>query len=465
MRKIIQFIFLSIVFTTISCSVDKDDSGVIDGEVSAPRLALSTAASTATEPGPDNTALMLTWQNGNTSGDIVNTVEMSSDSLFSRFYSQTLNKGASRMNYTFRELNDILLKSLGYKENIQARLYVRVAAVLGDSKAYSNIAGVTVTPGSVLTVPTLTCSTTAVTLTAATPARLALSLSWSKTAKGVKNTLEFSKDSQFLEPYAVAAGDGVYDMQYTYGTLNQLLTGKLGMEADVTDTVYIRVVSTYQTAAAYSNAIGVEATPEATSAAEDDALYVAGFSSADPWNFDDYLVCYNSDYKAYCGVHYAQSKWGYRFYPEKDNWNEYYTMASGGTALSGYLALNGEGNIPAPDDGLYLFDVNLSASNYKLHKVTSVAFAGLNDDWNLETMTPSEGNPTVFSANVTVTRPATYRWQIIFNGDWSLKLCATNGLLLLNNEGASTDTLPNGSYTLSVDLGTSTYTFTPDDRL
>lgn len=451
MKKILSFVLLGAALASCSLEYAPD----IDSGLTALRLKASTAPAVLAAPAADNIALTLSWTNENEGAST--TIEMSADSLFSTPYSQIAVPGTDSQTYTFRELNDIMMTSLGMEQGRQATLYVRLAASIGDASVYSNFVGVTVTPGAILASPVLNCSTTEIALVKSTPNRLALSFSWTENGLGVENTLEISTENEFLEPYTVSATGGVRDIQFTYGRLNDILVKELGMSADVQDTVYFRVVSSFETSAAYSNTIAVAVTPEAT-VTEENRLYIGGFSAADPWNFDDYLVCYNEEYKAYSGVHYAQSKWGYRLYPEKDNWDLYYTMASGGTATSGYLTPNGSGNITAPADGLYLLDVNLSSTYYKLYEVTSVSYTGFNDNWNLTTMTQNSDDPTVYTAKVTITKPASYRWQIIISKNWDLKLCATGGKLLLYNEGPATDEIPNGTYTLTVNLGTSTYT-------
>lgn len=435
-----------------ACSVNYEGD-TPDGNVVAPRLRYSAPANTLATPAADNIALTLSWENGK--APVSNTIELAADKQFAVKYSQPVSKGVTEVSYTFRELNDITMTTLKMKEATQATLYVRVSASLADETVYSNTVEVTVTPGSMLTGAELTCSTTELSLSSSAPNSLALSLSWTRTPNGAQDAIEMSTSAEFLLPYSETMAKGVYDRQYTYAQLNKILTESMGLAAGEEADLYVRVVTSYETSAAYSNTIAVKVIPEAAS---DNVLYVGGFSAADPWNFDDYLICYNDADKSYCNVHYAKSAWGYKFYPEKNNWDLFYTCASGGTATKGSLTSGGKNNIPAPTDGLYLFDVSLKAYTYNLYSVTSVSYTGFNDDWNLHAMTQSGADPTVFTATVTVTKPATYRWQIIPNGNWDLKLCATGGRLLLYQEGTATDHIDNGTYTLTVDLGKGTYT-------
>lgn len=440
-----------------ACTLDKGDGPT--GTLSAPKLSYALKNEATASPSPDNTALTLLWSNPTGGGS--NIVEMCADSLFKMPYTDNIASGVSSCQFTFRELNDILIGNLGLKEGVQTQFFIRVAFVLGNATAYSNICAVTVTPGSILLPAELTCSTTEVILTKTTPERLAFSLSWTKNGAGVKNAVEFSTESNFLMPYSETIPDDSHDRQYTYGRLNKILCDSLGMESGVDATLYIRIVSSFATTAAYSNTIAIAVTPNASSPDTNvKKLYVCGISAADPWNFEDYLVQYNASTNSYAAIHYVQSQWGYKLYPELDNWDYCYTRSTG-DAMSGTLMLgNGSSaNMYKPEPGrLYLFDVSLGEYTYRLTPVSVVSFTGFNDDWNLHSMSQPDSTRPVYTARVTITRPTTYRWQIVVNNDWNLKFCASNGYLFLYDEGDAEDTIPNGTYTLTVNLATCTYT-------
>ena len=104
-----------------------------------------------------------------------------------------------------------------------------------------------------------------------------------------------------------------------------------------------------------------EPTPEA-----EPYLY---FSGVVDWNgFDDYISLYDESTKSYGGAHWIASEWGYRAYP-KAEWDVAYKGAEGATPLSGSLILaesGNDGNIPQPENGLYVMDFNMSALTYTL---------------------------------------------------------------------------------------------------
>ncbi|WP_243462374.1 cadherin repeat domain-containing protein [Bacteroides stercorirosoris] len=72
-----------------------------------------------------------------------------------------------------------------------------------------------------------------------------------------------------------------------------------------------------------------------------------------------------------------------------------------GDANAGTLAFNAENNIPAPDGGLYFFDVSLKALTYKLTAIgDEIYVAGLNklegEDWTFEPL-PATATGGVYS--------------------------------------------------------------------
>lgn len=461
LRKI-YFLVLGVLLS--ACVADRDNEGVTpDGEsVGTPSLKCSTmAADPLATPSPDNTALTVAWTNGNISGHTV--LALSPDKNFQNSYTESFDLAVKERQFTFRELNDIIMSRLGMEAGIQAPLYIQVSALVGEAVAMSNVATVLVTPGTVINPAALSCSTSEAVLTSSTPDRLALSLSWTKNGSGVSNSIEMATTQEFYMPYSEKVGDGVHDRQYTYGRLNDILVNSLGMTPGEQGHLYIRIVSSYATAAAASNVVTVAVTPEAEATVADvRKLYMCGITSADPWIFDAeiYLVQYNTYSNSYAGVQYADSQWGYKLYPEFGNWDYAYTRASG-DAMSGTLMLGTEGNLYAPPAGnLYLFDVSLGNYTYNLTAVNSVSYTGIGDDWNLHPMSQPDRDKPIYTATVTVTKPTTYRWQIIINQDWNLKFCATNGTLRLYDEGNADEQTANGTYTLTVNLASCTYTLT-----
>ncbi|HBG56912.1 MAG TPA: DUF5114 domain-containing protein [Porphyromonadaceae bacterium] len=183
-------------------------------------------------------------------------------------------------------------------------------------------------------------------------------------------------------------------------------------------------------------------------------LYLSGVDdgTSGSWTFDNYLRLFNEDALGYGGGCNVNSLWGYKFYNEKDNWSDAYGMAEGGTALAGSLLFGGGVNITAPQAGLYLIEMYKKALTYKLTPISSVSYSGLDDDWTLHTMTPTE-TVGVYSAQVTIAGPSPWGFQIILNENWDLKFGGSNGELILYGGNLTNDaSLSAGTYTLTVDV-------------
>lgn len=190
------------------------------------------------------------------------------------------------------------------------------------------------------------------------------------------------------------------------------------------------------------------------------------FSGVVNWNgFDDYISLYDEGSLAYGGAHWIDSEWGYRAYPQPD-WATAYKAADGATPLSGGLILaESDGNIPAPEKGLYVMDFMMKEMTYKLTKVETVTFTGLNDDWSEHVMTQSTDNPEVFTAEFVKEKETPWGVKVLINNDWSLFFGGGNGNLMLGHSDATTgfdgdNALTIGeTYILRVDLGTQTYSY------
>ena len=136
-------------------------------------------------------------------------------------------------------------------------------------------------------------------------------------------------------------------------------------------------------------------------------------------------------------------------------------VVAGGNGYEGSLQVGGEGNIYAPDAGLYLFDISLSNMTYRLTSVTKVSYTGLNDDWNLYEMTATD-TPCVYTAQVTKSANTPWGVKIVLNDNWDLYFGGngTPGELALYRDGFEGDNdLANGTYTLTVDLAKGTYSY------
>ena len=200
-----------------------------------------------------------------------------------------------------------------------------------------------------------------------------------------------------------------------------------------------------------------------------DYIYLVGIDDGpNPdagWNFNNYLRRYNADSNLYGGACYVNSAWGYQICLEVDQWTPAYTT-DGGTAEGGSLVLMDDthtGNIPAPAEGLYLFDVSMSAITYSTTAITSVQYAGINagadDSWVFAPMTADAANPGVYTAAVEITQPSAWGFSIYLNENWDLKFGGSDGVLYLYGSNITDDqSLAPGNYTLTVDLCAGTYT-------
>lgn len=192
-------------------------------------------------------------------------------------------------------------------------------------------------------------------------------------------------------------------------------------------------------------------------------LYFSGVVNWD--GFDDYISLYDETNLCYGGAHWVDSEWGYRAYTQTD-WNPAYKAAEGSTALGGSLVLaESDGNIPAPEKGLYVMDFNMKNLTYSLTKVGQVTFTGLNDDWTEHPMLQSTENPEVFTAEFVKEKETPWGVKVLINNDWSLFFGGGDGNLILGHSDATTgfdgdNALTIGeTYVLTVDLGRQTYSY------
>lgn len=190
------------------------------------------------------------------------------------------------------------------------------------------------------------------------------------------------------------------------------------------------------------------------------------FSGVVNWNgFDDYLTLYDEDVLAYGGAHWIDSEWGYRAYPQP-SWEPAYKATDGSTPLSGNLIpAESDGNIPAPEKGLYVMDFKFKDLTYQLTKVETLTYTGLNDDWSEHEMVQSSENPEIFTAEFVKEKETPWGVKVLVNNDWGVFFGGGNGILKLGHSDATTgfdgdNALTVGeTYILTVDLGNQTYSY------
>lgn len=202
--------------------------------------------------------------------------------------------------------------------------------------------------------------------------------------------------------------------------------------------------------------------PEEEGGAEE-RLYLSGVTDWD--GFDLFLSLYDESTLSYGGAHWIDSEWGYRAYTQPD-WAAGFKAADGATPLAGSLvAADSDGNIPAPEKGLYVMDFRMKEMAYTLTPVTSVTYTGLNDDWSEYAMTQSADNPEVFTAEFVKRQDTPWGVKVLINHDWTLFFGGADGALMLGHSDATPgfdgdNLLTVGeTYILRVDLGTQTYSY------
>lgn len=188
-----------------------------------------------------------------------------------------------------------------------------------------------------------------------------------------------------------------------------------------------------------------EPEPEPEPARE--TLYMLGISEGEGgWNFNHHLRLYNEDNLGYAGVADVNAPWGYQIGIEDGNWSAVYTLNEGG-ADAGTLAFEvGDGavNIPAPDGGLYFFDVSLKALTYNSRALgREIYIAGLNklkdEDWTFEPL-PAANTIGVFSGGITITQPSAWGFKIyLFDGNWDYVYGGSAGKLYYKGADGITD--------------------------
>jgi len=174
------------------------------------------------------------------------------------------------------------------------------------------------------------------------------------------------------------------------------------------------------------------------------------------WTFDNYLILYDEDNLAYAGVCNVHSLWGYRYYKEKDDWGSLLGFA-GGDAYSGTLEAGKDASVPAPDAGMYLMKVSVSALTYSNTAFSSVQIAGVGDDWTMRTMEAGATAGT-YTLSIDVTAATPWGFKIYFDESWDNWFGGKDGKLRFGADGCPVDDSFIGSSCLfTVDLCKGTY--------
>ena len=184
-------------------------------------------------------------------------------------------------------------------------------------------------------------------------------------------------------------------------------------------------------------------------------LYLPGIDDgiSGSWTFDNYLHLTSEDDSTYAGVINVNSLYGYKMGLTLDDWADVYTMG----ATEGILEYNGPTNIVAPDPGLYLIQADLKNLTYSHTAITSLSYAGFNDDWTMVEMTES-GVAGVYTSSVTIDGPSPWGAKLYLNGGWDYWYGGNSGDLAFKGNGIPDDTIvAAGTYDLVADIQSQTY--------
>ena len=192
-------------------------------------------------------------------------------------------------------------------------------------------------------------------------------------------------------------------------------------------------------------------------------LYVLG--NDDTWNYDQYLTLYDEDNLCYAAAVNFNCSWGYYFSKEYQGW-DHINQDPGTSEWKLILDGTDENNIQAPGKGIYVTIASLGWMSYwygMSDPISTVSFAGFNDNWDLTEMTADAEHPGVYSAKVTATADTPWGVQILLNGSWEYMFGTyKDGTLRWSKKE---DGAPKGweigkTYTFTVDLCKCTYSLT-----
>lgn len=189
-------------------------------------------------------------------------------------------------------------------------------------------------------------------------------------------------------------------------------------------------------------------------------IYLPGIGPEDNWAYDRKISLYNQEELKYAGVVDVDSKWGNYAMSTVDAWDEskLYTLASG-TAASGTLIQGNGDNIPAPANGLYLFEVSLDEQSltYTTSAVESVScYLGIDGEGLVSLQ--AGATTGVYTGTITLSQDTQWGIKFVIN-NWTGSYGGYDGKLYYNaNDGIKP--LAAGTYNVTVDFINETYTLT-----
>ena len=196
-------------------------------------------------------------------------------------------------------------------------------------------------------------------------------------------------------------------------------------------------------------------------------IYLPGLNQnqGEGWNWNSILtLMYPESDMKYSGVLQVNATDGhYDIYTNSD-WNaDKYILDENdntSTAFEGNLVKGGTQHIPAPTNGLYLFDIDLKNLTYKLTTIDKLYIYLGENDGSLHEMSPTG---TIGEFSITETIPTGENWGIkfyLFNEDWTGCFGnGGNGILYYagNNDTTGIEVQAGSKYTITANIINKTY--------
>lgn len=196
-------------------------------------------------------------------------------------------------------------------------------------------------------------------------------------------------------------------------------------------------------------------------------IYLPGLNQnqGEGWNWNSILtLMYPESDMKYSGVLQVNATDGhYDIYTNSD-WNaDKYILDENdntSTAFEGNLVKGGTQHIPAPTNGLYLFDIDLKNLTYKLTTIDKLYIYLGENNGSLHEMSPTG---TIGEFSITETIPTGENWGIkfyLFNEDWTGCFGnGGNGILYYagNNDTTGIEVQAGSKYTITANIINKTY--------
>lgn len=186
-------------------------------------------------------------------------------------------------------------------------------------------------------------------------------------------------------------------------------------------------------------------------------LYLPGIDDniSGSWTFDNYLRQVSETDSTFAGAVLVDSKWGYEMTLTSGDWTNVYQMG----ATEGTLAFKSGTNITAPSAGLYLIQADLKNLTYSHTPITSLSYAGLNDNWTMTAM-DATAVAGVYSSAVTINAASTWGCKLYLNNGWDNFYGGASGALTFKGNGITDDAVIGaGTYDLIADIRNDAYVF------